>query len=205
MSFGSITNPAPIAAVNYFVTINQLSARNTQDVATIQEGSPTQYPQWVDEMIPYTPFILFSALFIAAFGIQVVNRVKTVRSIITAFFIAIFAASIPATLTYIEQGSRQQVKAGPQEVPREIRVSPKSADSILIEWKTDAEHLGMVRIGTKPLTEETGRAYVADNKQKTRVHSVEVPKLIKGETYELEIYSGRAWYDDNGKYIQFTF
>lgn len=207
MSFGTLASPAPAqVAVKYFASVAELSAKtegNTQ-TQTIQSQSPQLFDAF-DEYLPIAPFVIFGLLFVIAFGIQVANRVKIARSIVTAMTIALFAASIPATLTYLQQGSRQAVNAGPEEVPRNVLVSPGSSDSIVVSWETDAQAIGLVRLGKIPLTADTGRAYLAKDQQKTRTHTVEIKGMVNNQSYEFEIFSGNTWYDNNGAYITFTF
>ena len=151
MSFGTLNTPAPAqVAAKYFATVNELSAK--VEAKTQEETTQTQTPsrfEALTQYVPLAPFVLFALLFVVAFGIQVVNRVKTAKSIVTAVMIAIFAASIPATLTYIETGARQEVKAGPQEIPRNLLVGPGSSDSIVVTWETDAQAIGL-EVVSKP-------------------------------------------------------
>jgi len=192
-------------AVNYFITINELTAHNTASAhEEVVQLSPSPLVRTLTPLLPYTPFVLFALLFVIAFGILVVNRAKSLKNITIALFLALISASIPTVLTYIGQGSRQEVKAGPEEVPRNIRVAPVNSTSVRISWETDAARVGVVRIGKTPYTSQTARVYIADNQESVRVHSVEIDKLVQKASYEFEIMSGTTWYDNGGKYIQFT-
>lgn len=209
-SFDTVTSqastqaPAAVAA-NYFVTVNELTAHNTasahEEVVVV---SPSPLASTLTPFIPYTPFVLFGLLFVIAFWILVVNRVRNLKNVTTAFVFALMVAGIPTALTYINQGSRQEVKAGPQEVPRNVRVAPASPTSVRISWETDATRVGVVRFNKIPFSLQTARVYIADNQESVRAHSVEIDRLVKKESYEFEILSGTTWYDNGGKYIQFT-
>jgi hypothetical protein len=209
-SFGTIISPIPTQApgaiaANYFVTISELSAHNTASAHdTVIEAPPSTITDTLAPFLPYTPFILFALLFVIVFGIFIINRVRNLKNVMAAFMVAFMLASIPTLLTYIAHGSRQEVKAGPEEVPRNVRVAPASPTSVLISWETDAARLGVVRFGTAPFTLQATRVYIADNQKSVRTHSVEIDKLVKKETYEFEILSGTRWYDNAGSYIRFT-
>src|SRR3989344_1016938 len=201
-----MTTPHPLAAVNYYVTINQLSARNAPEA----KEEIVAYPQvpfgdMLVPLIPYAPVFLFVLLFTVAFGMQVVNKIRRARHMMVAILIAFFAASIPTVLNYVQQGTRQEARAGPEEVPRQVRVAPQSPGSVVISWETDAPRVGVVRFGKKPLTNASGRVYIGNDQMSVRMHSVQIDTLTKKQPYQFEIMSGNTWYDNNGKYIEFTY
>ena len=192
-------------AVNYFVTINELTAHNIASVhEEVTVASPSPIASTFAPFIPYTPFVLFALLFMVAFGILVVNRVRNLKNVTTALMLALMVASIPTVLTYIAQGSRQTAKAGPQEVPRNVRVAPASPASVRISWETDAARVGVVRLSKMPFILQTARLYIADDQKSVSVHSIEINSLVRQQSYEFEILSGTTWYDNKGTYIQFT-
>lgn len=210
-SFGTITTPAPTqapiaTAVNYFVTINQLTAHNTVSAheETVQQTPQSPLLHLLEPFFPYAPFVLVALLFVVAFGIQVVYRARSLKNISTALVLAVLVASMPMMLTYVSQGSRQTVSAGPDEIPREVRVQANTPSSVIISWRTDAKHVGVVRLGAVPFAAQTPRVYLANNREEVQMHSVSINGLKKGTTYEFEILSGTSWYDNGGKYIQFT-
>lgn len=190
--------------VNYFLTIKQLTAHNTAS-AREQVGAPSPSPlaSTLMPFVPYAPFVLSALLFIVAFGILVVNRAKNLKNITIAILIAFISASIPTMISYVGQGSRQTANAGPEEIPRNVKVVPVSPTSVLISWNTDAARVGAVRFSTSPLTSQSARLYLADNQEAVRIHSVQIDSLAS-QSYEFEILSGTTWYDNGGKYLQFT-
>lgn len=199
------TQPARIA-VKYFVQIQELTAHNTVSASENVVETPRQ-SSWVTMVEPYAmyaPFVLSGLLFIIAFGMFFMNRVHNWKNVMTAFILALMIAGIPTILTYVGQGSRQTVKAGPEEVPRNVRVAPASPTSVRISWETDAARIGVVRLSKTPFSSQTARVYIADNQTSVRAHSVEIDRLVKHESYEFEILSGTTWYDNGGNYIQFT-
>jgi hypothetical protein len=212
-SLGGIISPAPTrgvvaSAADYFVTIDELSAHNTVS-AHEETVQPVQQPtvfSSLQPLLPYTPFVLFALLFVVAFGIQVVNRARNLKNVTTALVLALLVASIPMILTYINQGSPQTAKAGPDEIPREVHVQADTQSSVLILWRTDAKHVGVVKLGPAPFAQNSARAYITNNhEEEVQMHTVRVTGLKKGTTYEFEILSGITWYDNAGKYVQFTF
>jgi hypothetical protein len=210
-TFGTISSPTPTSAQsssiveNYFVQIDQLSAHNTVSAHEKVASSPRPLLSGpVGQLLPYTPFILFALLFVIAFGILVMNRAKTLRNMTTALLLAIMAASIPTVISYIGMGTQQAVKAGPEEIPRNVVVKSGGLSSVVISWTTDAARTGAVRFDKKPLSPATAITYIANAQATVHVHSVSVDHIVRGQTYEFEILSGTRWYDNNGAYIQFT-
>jgi hypothetical protein len=197
--------PAQVA-VRYFVQIQELTAHNTVAASEkVVEVSPqSSFVSMVEPYAMYAPFVISGLLFIIAFGMFFMNRMHNVKNVITAFVVALMIAAIPTMLTYVGQGSRQSVKAGPEEVPRNVQVTPAGPTSILILWQTDAARIGAVEIGKAPFTPQSARLYLADNQEPVRVHSVQIGSLVSKQSYEFEILSGATWYDNEGSYIRFT-
>jgi hypothetical protein len=197
--------PARIA-VKYFVQIQELTAHNTVSASENVVSAPRQSSlvSMVEPYAMYAPFVLSGLLFIIAFGMFFMNRVHNWKNVMTAFILALMIAGIPTILTYVGQGSRQNVTAGPEEIPRNVQVTPASPTSVSISWETDAARVGVVRLSKTPFTLQTARVYIADNQASVRTHSVKIDRLIKKESYEFEIMSGTTWYDNNGAYIRFT-
>jgi len=192
-------------ALTYFVTINELTAHNTGATQEeVAQAAPSPLAALLEPYIPYTPFVLFGLLFTVAFGLLVVNRVKNLKNITAAMILALVTASIPTVISYVSMGSRQAVNAGPDEIPREVRVVPDSPSTITISWHTDAPHTGVVRFGVASLTPQTARMYVANDRTKVTDHTIRVTGLKKGKSYEFEILSGTTWYDNAGTPIKFT-
>jgi hypothetical protein len=212
-SIPDFTTPVPtqapyVSAANYFVTINELTAHNTGSIQekTVQPTRQSPYLHSLEQYLPYTPVVLVAFLFIVAFGIQMINRLRTYKYVLSALVLVLMLASISVVLTYIGQVNQQITNAGPDEIPREVRVQKESLSSVLISWRTDANHIGVVKLGPAPLTEEHAFVYLASNHtEEVQIHEIRVERLKPGTTYEFEILSGKTWYDDGGKFIQFTF
>jgi hypothetical protein len=199
-------NPV-MTASNYYVAINELSAHTTVSTQqnSVQPVAQSSLLHTLSPYLPYLPFVLFAVLFMGAFYIQVVNRVKNLKNVTTSLAIALMLASIPSVLTYISQGGGQTAHAGPDEIPRELRVAKASPTSVFITWKTDAKHIGVVKLGPSPFSDQTSFVYLADNHtEEVQMHSIRVDRLKPGTPYEFKILSGSTWYDNAGKYVQFT-
>jgi len=97
------------------------------------------------------------------------------------------------------------VNAGPDEIPRNIKVQAISLHEALILWDTDAIKIGAVRISPVPFTAANARTVVGNLGGKTTTHTVAVTNLTIGKKYEFEILSGARWYDNNGVRPIFTF
>lgn len=203
-----IKNQAPGSevALNYLVTINQLSAHNAPNIVEEQvQVLPMPVSKMVSPILPYTPYILFIVLFVAAFSLQVMNVMRSSKNMIVTILLALFAASIPTALNYIENGSRQNVNASPEETPRMIQVQGAGPNSIRISWTTDAEKLSIVKMAKKPLTETNGYIYMGQGSTHVKQHSVTIEKLARNQAYQMEILSGSSWYDNAGVPVEFVF
>jgi len=189
---------------NYYFTVYALTPKEaTSDQQQEQiEAQVLQESPLLPSLMVYAPFLLFFALFIGAFGIQVVNKAWTLKRTMIALVIALFAASIPFALSTMQQGSLYQAKAGPDEVPRNVRIQQLSRTNTLVTWDTEADKIGAVRVGLAPLTDQTGKIVIGDLGKQVKVHTVHLEDLKLGSDYELEIFSGTTWYTDNGKVMK---
>ncbi len=199
------TSVSPVA-VNYLLTINQLSARNApvtreETKETKQLSTFGEYSQYA----VYVPFILSGLIFLGIFIFQMIQRVKNLKNISVALVIAMFAASIPTVLSMMQSNVQQSVKASPEEIPKELRVKSIPTDSAIISWTTGAVVMGSVRIREFTNEKTQPRVFVGDRQIAVSNHSVTVTGLKQNHQYELEILSGRIWYDDGGKLIQFIY
>lgn len=193
-------------AVSYFAAMSSLTQKSSGQTSSITIEEPdTIIPPVFSPFIPYAPVILFFALFISAFGMQLIRKVLDARRIITAFALAFFAASIPTVLTVMQQRSVSQTHAGPDEIPRNVTVTRHADYAVVVAWHTDAEKIGAVRVSTAPFTQDTAVTYIADNGAKVRDHSVILSDLKPDMTYQFEVFSGTAWYDHNGIPISFHY
>ncbi len=202
-----MTTAIPLqVASTYFVQIQELTAHNTAAVShkVVQAPQQSFLVSVIEPYAMYAPFVISALLFVIAFAMFFMDRVHNWKNIIGAFVIALMIAGIPAVLTYVGQGSRQAVKAGPEETPRSVQVMPAGMTSVLISWTTDAARIGAVQLGKAPLLPVSSRLYLADNQQAVSVHSVQINSLERGTSYEFELLSGATWYDNGGKFIKFT-
>ena len=190
-------------AGTYYLNVFALSQKQDvpQSEETVQTG-PALSPS-LSPLVVYAPFFLFFALFITAFGIQIITKSWNFRRMATAFVIALFAASIPFVLTSVQNGVGSQTNAGTDNIPRNIRVINGTNGSVLVSWETGGKRIGAVRYGPAPLDEEIGTVMVGDLGALVSRHTVKLLRLKPGFTYEFDILSGTNWYDDNGKPLRF--
>lgn len=192
-------------AVNYFVSIDQLTAHNT-----VKAEESTRLPSQAStvatmgQFSPFMPFVLFGLLFCIALGIQLTNRFRDSKHILMSVLISFAVASIPAMLAYVGEGGRQQVTASPQEIPKHVVVQRRDATSVFVTWNTDAPTIGVIRLwGTPPV--DGGRLFVANKQAEAGEHTVLIDGLTGKNEYQFQILSGTTWYDNNGQNIRFTF
>lgn len=191
---------------NHLAQIDQLSERieTTAQTQTVppQETVPTSV---LSPYVAYLPLVLFLLLFITAFGMLVMNKVHSAKNVAVGLVIALFAACIPTTISFLHQSGGQITKAGPNETPRQVIITSKDKESAIVTWTTVATVYGGVRYSMAPFAVSRATYRVSDNAQATTTHAVVLPNLTKGTAYELEIQSGTGWYDNNGTYVRFIF
>jgi hypothetical protein len=195
----------PSGNSNYYLTVFALTPKGTPvDVGTQQQAGQAGTPiPTASPLLIFTPFIIFFCLFIAAFGILTMNRIRNFRQSVTSLVIALLVAGIPYVLGVVRSGVGFEPKAGPDEIPRNIRILKQSVNSIMVMWDTDEQQLGAVRYSLPPLTVPTAIVIIEGNDAKVQHHTVTINKLKPGP-YELEIFSGTRWYDENGIPLKFT-
>lgn len=192
-------------AGNYYLNVFALSPKVGEEYPEQQTESEIPLSPTLSPLVVYAPFFLFFALFTGAFGIQLLTRAWNLRHTMTAFVIALFAASIPFVLTSVRDGVGTQTKAGPDDIPRRVRVIEGTKDNVLVVWQTGGERVGAVRYGPAPLDEKTSSLVIGDLGNTVEIHTVKLEPLKTRQSYEFEIFSGTSWYDDNGKPLQFRF
>jgi hypothetical protein len=192
-------------AGTYYLNVFALSQKQVipQTEQTVQ--ADVALPPALSPLVVYAPFFLFFALFITAFGIQVITKTWNFRRMVTAFIIALFAASIPLVLPFIREGIGTQTKAGPDDIPRNIRVVRSANDSAVVVWETGGNRIGAVRYTPAPFDERVGTVVIGDQGAFVTLHTVSLTRLKPGFTYEFDILSGTGWYDRNGKPLRFRF
>jgi uncharacterized membrane protein len=191
---------------NHLAEIDQLSQRTETTTQTQTTPSQDAVPTSVlSPYVVYLPLVLFLLLFITAFGMLVMNKVHSAKNVAVGLVIALFAACIPTTITFLQQSGGQITKAGPNETPRQVVITSKDKESAIVTWMTVANVYGGVRYSLAPYTANRAVYRVSDNAQATTAHAVVIPNLTKGTAYELEIQSGTGWYDNGGTYVRFIF
>jgi hypothetical protein len=190
-------------AGTYYLNVFALSQKEEVTLAEEQVEPEVPLSPTLSPLVVYAPFFLFFALFIGAFGIQVITRSWNMRRTVMAFIIALFAASVPFVLTSVRDGVGVGAKAGPDDIPRNVRVVKGTDESALVVWQTGGARVGAVRFGPAPIDEKTRDIAIGDLGNIVTIHTVKLDPLKAGQTYEFEILSGTSWYDDNGKPLRF--
>jgi hypothetical protein len=190
---------------SYYQTVFALTPKQTQVDTQIQNQAGqagTTMPS-ANPWLIYTPFIIFFCLFIAAFGILTVNRIWNLKRTIASFVVALFFASIPYVMNVVQNGIGSETKAGPDEIPRNVRIIQQTDKSLLIMWDTDTPQIGGIKYSIQSLNSKTASVVIEGNGSQTQNHAITLDNLSH-ETYIFEIYSGHQWYDLNGQSLEFT-
>jgi hypothetical protein len=184
---------------NYYMAIAALTpkeviaqTRQSTDAADAEAMSPPS------PALIYFPFVVFFVIFVLAFGMQLMGKVKSLRHTVTAMVIALFIAMTPFVLTSIREGVGLGTQAGPEQIPRNVRIVQTGKDTVLVTWDTDAASVGAVRIGPGLSQEKDIIVKVGDFGNRVHRHTIKLERLEPGIRYEMEILSGTVWYTDKG-------
>lgn len=188
---------------NYYLALSSLTPKDALTQVPVAGPSGIQQASNAAVVGLFGPFVIFSSIFIAVFGVFLIGKIRNWRMGITAFLLAITLASTPFALSVLKNGTDGRVNASPDEIPRAVKIVPISKTSVQIVWNTDADKIGSVRIGIRPFIEGKTRTIVGNSGAKTKVHAVTIDKLTVGEIYECEVLSGARWYDNGGLRLLF--
>ena len=181
-----------VDATNYLLTVNELSKRGEPTTEVV-----TKPPQETAlTTIPYLPFALVGALFVGALVIQVVAKIRSATALISALVFALFAASIPAALTYVQHGTQNRTNASPQTQPKILHVRYGTPTTAIFTWSTDIPTTGGIRIWQKNATVDDAKVVLDDDRSKTTNHEVTMTNLTLGTIYAFEVLSNAEWYGD---------
>lgn len=192
----------PTTQASYYFTVFALTPKQATAAQESTQPQPQSQPAWLPPLYVYAPFLLFFALFLGAFGIQLIGKIRSFKRITAAFIIALFAASIPLVLTQVREGTGFRSRASADEVPQNVQIAQNSRDSVYISWTTAVERIGAVRIGPAPLTEQNSTVMIGDLGNRVKNHSLKLENLNPNLEYEMEILSGTLWYTDKGEPIK---
>jgi hypothetical protein len=145
---------------------------------------------------------IFVFLLTSALVIQAINKVLNYKRTMISLLVCLMIVSVPLLLrnTLI---STFQLEASPLEDPGKIEIRQVSKNSIQITWNTSEPRIGALRYSQSPFNQDKSHVVIADNGKITREHLVLVEQLEPNTDYEAEILSGKNWYDDHGKPLQF--
>ncbi len=183
----------PAIATQYYTTVMSLTPKTDQMVETPVPQTPAEFI-WL-------PLVIFILLFISASGILLSQKIKNWKKSAVLFLLAFFIAGIPFAISSIREGFSTTTKASPDETPRSVVVREFKQGSVVVSWETDKKGIGAVRYWPDTVPSE---AVVKIEHISTQKHTVVLTGLSAGASYELEIVSGKSWYDNHGVPVRFT-
>lgn len=205
MESSIVTLPKSQTAINYYVKIDQLSTvvegPKPEEITNTQTSIPAPGP--LTQYLPYAPFGISALLFAAAIILQAGQKFRIARIGLPGFFMALFAAAIPAAIGLMNHAGFTSPQAAPNEEPKNVRVLHHDESSATVVWDTTEPQPGIVQYS---YTLKGGvHTYTAGSIERTSIsHSVRIEHLVPGITYEVRILSGEHWYTDKTP-LRFTF
>jgi hypothetical protein len=129
------------------------------------------------------------------------------KRIPTIIGIVILILGIIGGVVLVQKGGVWFLKAEPEAVPQEIRVTNIADTSFTVSWITKEEVLGFVKYGPNlSLGNTVGdeRDMFSDERYPYFVHHVKVENLAPKTKYYFKIGSGTRLYDNNGQLYEIT-
>lgn len=129
------------------------------------------------------------------------------KRIPTVIGIVVLILGIIGGVVLVQKGGVWFLKAEPEAVPQEIRLTNISDTSFTVSWITKEKVLGFVKYGTSPSLENTvgdERDMFSEERNPYSVHHVKVENLESKTKYYFKIGSGTRLYDNNGQVYEMT-
>lgn len=190
-------------AGNYFTA---LSAASIGSSTTNPKAETT--PVITESMLASPYFMygaigIFFAVFLGGILYQIIYRVFDWKRSFTALMLAFTLASLPFGLKLVLSQQTLQSRAGPDEVPREVRIEQTKPGTIHISWQTVAARSGSIRYSRAPFVLEKSTVAIAAGGKAGTSHEIILTNLPAG-AYEMEILSGNMWYRNGEQLLQFV-
>lgn len=189
----------------YYATVHALTPKEQTQVEPAVSSSTSPFAFLFSPLMIYAVSVLFVVFFVGALILQAVHKSLDLRRTIMTLVVALLLASTPLTLRTALQVNTLESKAAPDEVPRNVEIIQTSEDTILVSWETQTQKLGTLRVGEAPLAMDKSRIIIGNNGSKTSLHKIAVGGLFKGKEYEIEILSGKNWYDNSGEPLKIRY
>jgi len=126
----------------------------------------------------------------------------------TILGLLILIAGVVVGVYLVNQGGTWSLRADPQLIPKQVKISNLTDNSFVVSWVTDKKALGFVKYGTTPSLETTARDERDRLGNKTtpyKVHYVKISNLQPETKYYFKIGSGKELFGDtNGEPYQVT-
>lgn len=125
-------------------------------------------------------------------------RFGGVVSILIAVLLSVF---LPFTLYALRSPTKTLIEAAPGSVPESVSVVAVTTTSFAVEWKTQAEAIGMIKYGAAA---DRLEFFALDERGNipTTTHHVKVENLKPQTQYYFEVISGQLRFNDNGQPLE---
>lgn len=187
-------------AVNqYYLQIQALSA---------DQHTETSQPQPLPDSPPsnYTLtaiYIFIGMVIIGTLGL-LFTKTRQLNKLIAVLVVSLITSAIPLGLNLTKQTATITSQAGPELTPKQIIVKNVSTSGFSIDWSTDKQQTGIIRLSTSEDMTQNPKIVSSTLKESTSNHQVSVTGLKPGTNYFIEVLSGSEWYNHQGKPIPIT-
>lgn len=119
----------------------------------------------------------------------------------------ILIGGIAGGVYLVQKGGIWFLRAEPEAIPKQIRITNISENSFTVSWTTDEAVIGFIKYGLTPSLEETvtdERDELSGQPVSYLVHHVKVEDRKPETKYYFKIGSGKRLFDNNGKPYEVT-
>lgn len=132
------------------------------------------------------------------------KRIRRIPTILGLFLILI---GIGVGLVAVRQGSTWFLRAEPETIPKQVKITNITDNSFTVSWITDGQTTGFVKYGSDKslsFTASDDRDQISGKTGKYLTHHLTLKNLNPATSYSFKIGSGGKLFDNNGQPYQIT-
>ena len=174
-----------------------------QEIEKGIESTLTPMGPFIPQPFPWGPILLgvvgsaVAVFFFLYFLPAVASRTLRFGGIL----VIALAILLPFTIYAQRLPTKLLIEAAPGSVPESVSVAAVTANSFTVEWKTQAEAIGMIKYGA---TTDDLNFFALDEKGNipTTTHRVKIENLKPKTQYYFEVISGQLRFNDDGRPLE---
>ncbi|HUS59815.1 MAG TPA: fibronectin type III domain-containing protein [Nevskiaceae bacterium] len=132
---------------------------------------------------------------------------KKIKSLPTILGLLILLIGVTAGVILISQGTNRFLRASPEIIPKQVKITNIAENSFTVSWITDSQTAGFVKYGSDkelPFIAKDERDEGTEESGNFLTHHVTFKELKSATAYYFKIFSGGKAFDYNGQEYQAT-